>query len=238
MSSNFLRTVKMYMPNVYANGDFVEKPKIFYAGREIPEEVSKFMRETIHFFLESNFLRPITKQYLVSPVVGVRAFVDSFNTMHGEEEQIPYDMARNATQYDKRKVTKIFGDDVLEILIADTELVKEYNDKLYEAMTELATRTPQARALAFPVMVDAKDTKLDDERFNELLYFLNKYSVRRLKTVGMGKSKEISKESLEYFGYLISTRILTDKEKERIKMVNNALGIDEGGEENVKHSDK
>ena len=222
-----LQTAKIYVKFFYRDGEWVDNPTIFHAGKEVDQKVCGFIRNLLKMMLESDYTSDATKMFLNSIVPGIKGSIDFYNNSVEPEKALDYITAKNCIQYDRRKIDKVFECDAISKCIENPESVNELQDKLNSIVKKALGATVQAQALGFDIQVPGLVDDISAEEFQELLLVLNRYSKRRLDALGKGLTDELNEKLIKYFNYLTTSGELSAKEKFYLSKVNQALGIAE-----------
>lgn len=223
-----LTSVKMYLKFFYDDGEWADKPVVYFAGKEADPRACGFIKNLLKFLLESNYTSDSTKMFLNSQVTSIKGAIDFYNNSVEPDKKLDYITSKNAIQYDKRKLDKALGGDAVTTVLYNPDLVNECQSKLNALIKKTMGKSVQAQALAFDVQVPGLSSEeLSTEDFQQLLMVLNRYSKKRLERLGKGLLKELPEDSLKYFNYLTSTDVgtLSIKEQFYLSKINEALGI-------------
>lgn len=222
-----LKQIKMYVPMFYSGGRWVENPVVYNNGEEVDKRFIGFMSDIMHFLMESDFTKQATKIFLKSHITGEKAALADYNASVKEDKRLDYVKAHNNIYYDASKLDKAFeGRSVVDELLNNPESYDFFKKRLYEMTVQLTSQSPQAKEVSFPILCTDVKTELSKEDFQTLLLVLNRYSKKRLESLGRGENKELHIDCIKYFNYLTMSSMLNDTEKKRLEKLNEALGLD------------
>ncbi|MBO5389185.1 MAG: hypothetical protein J6A59_13860 [Lachnospiraceae bacterium] len=228
-SKNMVDECKKYIGNFYVNGEWLEEPtKIRMNGRDVEPRVMDYMYNLFRFLIEGTMLCDCTLMWLKSNLPSIQATFELYNDQHTEIEAINLNTAHSKILYDKNKLAKYFDTDILFHVMVDPD---RYLDKAVETLEKLMrvymddSEYRKASILKLPKDIICKD--IDSYSWAKLTEILGRYSKDRIKLIESGEDKEMTREMIGYFNYLISNKKLSKKEKTRLEQVRIVLGLGE-----------
>lgn len=226
MAKNIIDECKVYLPQFYVNGEFIESPSVKFNGKELSDEVKDFITCFYKFIFESDFLSEYTITWLKSNLSSIQKTFDFYNSQHDEEDKVNIKTAQSAIHYDKTKLKKYYDADMLFNVMAfpdkyldefkatlDILNRKYFNDKEYR--DNLVLKLPN----------DIIRKEINDETFGKMLKSFKLYSKSKIRKIESLEDETVTKEMIGYYNYLISSKKLNEEDTRRLALIRRAIGI-------------
>ena len=127
-------------------------------------------------------------------------------------------------QYDKNKLTKIFGESMFVDVLTNGRDISNYERILLEQYVKYNGKRSELRKnLALDIPEDCVYAELDDDKFEELLTIIAPYTKSQMKFI----AENLDREACGYFNYLMSMPGLKGIDKERAERLEMLLGYEE-----------
>lgn len=226
MAKNLIDESKKWINHFYNGGIWSENVSLRFNGRDIEEEVVEFVSDYFHFLIESNFLNECTIMWLNSNMGSVRAAVEVYNDQCDELDKLNLNTAQSKIEYDKKKLKKYFNEDMLfNVMTYPEKWLEEYRNILDSMCREYFNDKEYKSNMIIDIPKNSINKELDDYSFVKLTNFIERYSKKYVNSIQRYESKEITKDMIGYYNYLISSKRLSKVDSDRLEIIKNLLGI-------------
>ena len=211
--ANMIHDLKVLHGNIIgSNGNFLTKDqhvkhmlsKIIpftnakaYPNYKITDRQYELMLGIMHLVMSTKITSKNTKNYLGSNAVSVRRFVESYNLLVTEDEQLKAASVSQNVDYDRKKLLNFFPDDIISQIryFGWEERIAGYEKMLDMAYVKYGGNRKMLNNLALNIPKTAVNDKLTEEEFEDLLITIGPYTKKHMKYV----SENLP---IEYAGYL------------------------------------
>ena len=226
MAKNLIDESKKWITHFYNGGIWSDNVSLRNNGRVVEEEVVEFMRDYFHFLIESNFLNDCTLMWLNSNMGSVREAVEVYNNQCDEMDRLNLNTAQSKIEYDKKKLKKYFDNDMLfNVLSYPDKWLEDYRNILDRLVREYYNDKEYKKAMIIDLPKECINKKLDDYSFVKMTEVIERYSKRYVESIKRLENKEMTKEMIGYYNYLISNKRLSKIDSERLKIIRELLGL-------------
>lgn len=224
---NMIDECKRYIPMYYSNGEWLENPNPRFNGRDLEPEIKEFIGELLHFLIDSKFLNNCARLWLFSNLKSVGQTIEFYNTQCDEEDRINIKTAQTKVDYCKRKLNKIFGTNpIFNVTAYPDKYLDKFWDGLDSLKREYADDKEYKNSLVLKLPKSYIKKELDEVSFVKLTTMLDRYSIKKIRSIESGMSEDFNTDMIGYFNYLISSSKLSDKDQERLKEIKGILNIE------------
>lgn len=228
---NMLKIVKDNIHLFYKDGDWVddlETIQFRVNGTLLNVKELEFFKRLCKALVEVNFLSECTKIWLLSHQSTVLGAVKYYNSQVRETERINENTFGNEVRYDRDKLDNIFKSDTLLYLHTKyDEYIESFENKLSAIERKGTNDIEYKKSLNIKINKDSIKRELDQYEFAILLDTLTAYSKKEMKAIENMSTSKLTKDMAGYYNYLISSNNLTNEDKERLKQIRYALGLNE-----------
>lgn len=232
MSKNLIDEVREMLPYFYNGTAWNENPTIMFEGQRIEnKEIIYFIENITRLFVASDFLNESTKYWITCNAKSVKQAVDIYNSQRVSVDQLNFNTVKSKIQYDKKRVEKIFGNDLIyNVKVYPEKYLDEACEKLVKLERKYIRDKEYSDATVLKIDKTVVNRTLSEDDFNELLNILSTYSKKKIENVCDLSTGEMNYKRSGYFNYLISSRKLPEKDEERKKLIRKALGLSDSEE--------
>lgn len=227
MSLNLIDECKKYLPKFYSNGEWADKPVVRFNNRYVEDEVIEFMGDFFHFLIESSFLNEHAIYWLKSNMPSVRKAFEVYSEEHDEVQEVNIHTVQSDIRNSKSRLHKYFEPDMLlNVMAYPDKYLEEAKKTLARLMREFFDDREYKQSLILSVSKDFVSKELGDLEFEKLSETLTRYSKKHLKEVAELNTNELTADMVGYYNYLISNKRLNAKDRERLKILREKLGLE------------
>lgn len=177
----------------------------------------QFMRGFLDLILNTSFTSNVTKSYILDKYISIKGLSEELNNKGFE---VNANTLQTKIFRDQKKIQSVFGDRVLlDILHYDNIPMEKYEKALSEAfekysdlklLNNLALKLPQANI----------NSSVTEEEFADFVQAIQPFNKWHMQCVEDG----LSKQSVGYIKYLLSSSLLNKVDIERKNIVLQLLG--------------
>lgn len=227
MSMNLIGECKKYLPKFYSNGEWTDKPVVRFNNKYVEDEVIDFMGDLFHFLIESSFLNEHAIYWLKSNMPSVRKAFEVYIEEHDEVKEVNINTVQSDIRNSKSRLHKYFKPDMLvDVMAYPEKYLDEAKKTLARLMREFFDDREYRQSLVLSVPKEFVSKDLGDSDFEKLSETLGRYSKSHIREVGELNTSELTVEMVGYYNYLISNKKLSTKDKERLKLIREKLGLE------------
>ena len=230
---HILDNIKPFINYFYKDEEFISEEElnkldIRYSDRKACFECKDIMLKLLKLLLDGNIVSNYTIIWLKSSVSSVNGALDFYNSQVTELERINIGTGTQNIRYDKEKLEKKHGIDsdwiyrinvdperFYEPAVIKLDMLYRYYMKDKDYTSNLIVKLPK----------DIINKTIDETGWERLKSCLNTYSKIRAEIIKSGDDSNFSIELIGYFNYIISSKSLSDQEKDRLKTIKDILGI-------------
>ena len=227
MAKNLMDESKKWITHFYSGGVWKENVRLRFNGRDIEEEVVDFISDYFHFLIESDFLNECSLMWLNSNMGSVRAAVEVYNDQCDELDRINLNTAQSKIEYDKKKLKRYYSEDMLfNVMTYPEKWLEGYKNTLDIMSREYFNDIEYRRSMVIDIPKNCINKELDDYSFVRLTTAIERYSKRYIESIRNLENKDMTKDMIGYYNYLISNKRLNKVDKERLNTIKKLLGIE------------
>lgn len=228
MAKNLLDESKVYLPNFYNNGEWVENPTLKVAGRDIDNRVIEFMEEYYRFLFNSTFLTMASLLWLESNLSSVKKTIELYNESCYEVDRLNMNTSQTNIMHDKKRLEKYFSPELFKNIMYYPE---EHLEEAFETLAQLELKyMKKSKEYRESLVVKVPRTVLcksvDDNTWELLKQFINCYSKERIKKIERLEDETVVPAVLGYYNYLISNNRLSEVDKQRLHEIRQLLCLE------------
>ena len=175
----------------------------------------------MHLVMNTKITGKNTKNYIRSNEVSVRRFVENYNLVVTEDEQLKAASVSQNVDYDRKKLLNSFPDDIISQLryFGWEERIDDYEKMLNMAYVKYGGNRKMLNNLALNIPKTAVNDNLTEEGFIELISIIGPYTKNQMKYV----SENLPTEYAGHLNYLVSAHKLEGENLRRFKILKSLL---------------
>ncbi len=182
----------------------------------ISERKFEFLKDFLYLVLNTEIVNDDTKNLIKSHAKSVKKYVDNYNLMAEEKDQLIYDRIRNNSDNSRKRLIRYFRDDTIRmILVQNDNGVSEYEERLNNARAKYARNRKMFNNVALSIDKTSFNDNLSEAEFKELVSTLAMYTKEYMKYV----SESIPRNQVGYLNYLLSACKLENENLKRFNII-------------------
>ncbi len=229
--SYMINDLKILHGNIIgSNGNFLTKDqhvkhmlskKSVNGNYKITDRQYELLLGIMYLVMNTKITSKNTKNYLRSNEVSVRRFVESYNLIVNEDEQLKAASVSQNVDYDRKKLLEFFPDYIISKIrsFGWEERISDYEKMLNNATAKYAGNRKMLNNLALTIPKTAVNDNLTEEGFNDLISVITPYTKAQRKYI----SENIPDEQVGYLNYLVSAHKLNGENLKRFKIIKSLL---------------
>lgn len=227
MAKNLLDESKKWISHFYSGGVWKEDVSLKFNGRVLEKEVIEFLRDYYKFLIESDFLNECSLLWLNSNMGSVREAVQVYNDQCDELDKLNLNTAQSKIEYDKKKLKKYYNENMLlNVMSYPEKWLEEYKNILDSMCREYFNDKEYRSSMVIDIPKNCISKELSDVSFVQLTHMLEIYSKRYIESIKNLENKDMTKEMIGYYNYLISNKNLSEEDKRRLDIIRKILGLE------------
>lgn len=163
-----------------------------------------------------------TKYYLFNHNVTMRGVSDELNkTLKEGEKEFNEHTTLAKIQYDKNKLIKIFGEDIIVDTLSNVADIDMHNIAVVRQYLNYEYANNLRGNLIIDIPKDNVQLDISESAFNEFIESIEIYTKRQIELI----STKLEAKACGYFNYLVITPSITEEDIERLNLLNKLLDI-------------
>lgn len=213
--NNILLTLRRICNSfVDEHGNMRVRPIGFVENMKIDIERQELLKDIVILLKDTEIINRETKMYIFNDVT--KKEINEVLS-EGSGEQIPFNTTQAKIQYSKTKLEKIFGNGI-DRLIYKTHSIEDIPQLIFELSSQYSDVELRDK-LVLNLDTNVYNTELGDKDFEDFIMTIAPYVKTHVEYI----SKNIESEKVGYFNYLISSKRLSDIDKERLERLKEIL---------------
>lgn len=182
----------------------------------ISERKFEFLKDFMYLVLNTEIVNDDTKNLIKSHAKSVKKYVDNYNLMAEEKDQLIFDRVKNNSDNSRKRLLRYFRDDTIRmILVQNDNGVSEYEENLNNARAKYARNKNMLKNVALNIYKTPFNDNLSEEEFKDLVSTLAIYTKEYMKYV----SENIPENQVGYLNYLLSACKLENEDLKRFEIL-------------------
>lgn len=225
MKKSILQYLREIVCDMVDDNDNVRTIPVGAIGKlKLSNNKIKFLSDLIVLLRDTSIINQETKLYIKNRYISMRRVIDLLEDQNmSNKKRIKESTVAGKVQYDRDKLTKIFGESMFTDVLSKTGDISIYERILLEQYLKYNGNTDELRKnLLLNIPKNCVLSELDEKSFEEFISIIAPYTKNQVKYI----EDNIDTNSCGYFNYLLSMPNLSRIDKERLRILQTLLGDD------------
>lgn len=212
---------------VDSTGNIRVTPIGITAKRKLSNNKIKFLADLIRLVRDTKIITDETRIYIFNRYISSRKVADLLNeSIDNVEDHYKVSTTIAKIQYDKNKLSKIFGERMFLDILSIRDDITVYERALAEQYAKYHRKVDISKSLVIGIPKDCMATELSDEEFDKFISEIEPYTVKNIQEV----ESRLDVTACGYFNYIMTMGGLTGVNKQREDRIKKVLGIGKEGD--------
>lgn len=205
---------------VDSNGNIRTMPIGNLGRRNLSTNRIKFIADFLRFLNNTDIINRETRIYIENKHMSIRGVNEYLNKNIKDGEKLYNENTTvSRIQYDKNKLTKIFGQSMFFDVLSPNRDISVYERTLVEQYIKYSNAEEYRKNLLLNIPENYVCTELSDEEFKDFMIIIAPYIRSQMRFI----EENISEKACGYFNYLLGMPELEGIDKDRANMIKEML---------------
>lgn len=221
-SVSILKHLKVVIADmVDENGNIRAIPISGTGKRGLTNNRIKFIADLIRLVRDTNIINEETRIYIFNKSISIRGVNELLNkNIIDEDKKYKVNTTISKIQYNKTKLTKIFGESMFRDILSNSIDISIYERVLSEQYAKYSNTDEMRENIVLNIPNNCITTEVSDEEFEEFIKIIAPYTKNHIEYI----ENNISNRLYGYFNYLISMPKLEGVDGSRRDILKKLLG--------------
>lgn len=196
------------------HGNMRVKPIGFIENMKVEMDRQELLKDIVILLKDTDIINRETKMYIFNNTTK-----REINEVLSEEvgETVSFNTTQSKIQYGKTKLEKLFGDSIKRLLYKTYD-IDDIPRLIYDISSQYSDIDLRNK-LVLDLDSNVYNTELSENDFEDFILTIAPYVKTQVEYI----SKNIESEKVGYFNYLITSKRLTDEDKQRLSKLKDIL---------------
>lgn len=212
---NILLTLRKICSSfVDEHGNMRVRPIGFIENMKVEMDRQELLKDIVILLKDTDIINRETKMYIFNNTTK-----REINEVLSEEvgETVSFNTTQSKIQYGKTKLEKLFGDSIKRLLYKTYD-IDDIPRLIYDISSQYSDIDLRNK-LVLDLDSNVYNTELSENDFEDFILTIAPYVKTQVEYI----SKNIESEKVGYFNYLITSKRLTDEDKQRLSKLKDIL---------------
>ena len=213
--SNILKDLRRVCGSfVDEHGNMRVRPIGFIENMKVEMDRQELLKDIVILLKDTDIINRETKMYIFNNTTK-----REINEVLSEEvgETVSFNTTQSKIQYGKTKLEKLFGDSIKRLLYKTYD-IDDIPRLIYDISSQYSDIDLRNK-LVLDLDSNVYNTELSENDFEDFILTIAPYVKTQVEYI----SKNIESEKVGYFNYLITSKRLTDEDKQRLSKLKDIL---------------
>lgn len=213
--NNILLTLRRVCNSfVDEHGNMRVRPIGFIENMKVEMDRQELLKDIVILLKDTDIINRETKMYIFNNTTK-----REINEVLSEEvgETVSFNTTQSKIQYGKTKLEKLFGDSIKRLLYKTYD-IDDIPRLIYDISSQYSDIDLRNK-LVLDLDSNVYNTELSENDFEDFILTIAPYVKTQVEYI----SKNIESEKVGYFNYLITSKRLTDEDKQRLSKLKDIL---------------